>query len=261
MSNFDLITLEYRGDIALLTLNDPAALNAASIAMVEEMMRALDEVADKARCLILTGAGRAFCSGANLSGDFNPNDPGYDAGAMLETHYNPLMQRLRRSSIPIVTAVNGAAAGIGAALALSGDLIVAAEPSYFLQAFRNIGLVPDGGSAFLLVHTAGRARASEMMLLGNRVPAAQALEWGLINRVVASKQLLNTAFELADALASGPTRSLALIRQLCWDAAESSFAAMMAEERAFQRDAGRTADHREGLAAFMGKRKAEFRGE
>jgi 2-(1,2-epoxy-1,2-dihydrophenyl)acetyl-CoA isomerase len=260
MKPFETITLTYQGDVGLLTLSDQATLNAASIGMVEELQVALDDVTTKARCVLLTGAGRAFCSGARLSAALAIDDSAYDAGAYLESHYNPLMQRLRALPIPLVTAVNGPAVGIGASIALAGDLIVAAETSYFLQAFRNIGLVPDGGSAFLLVHAAGRARASEMMLLGDRVPAAKALEWGMINRVVASEQLVETALDLAALLADGPTHALAMTRQLCWDAAESSFAAMITRERAFQRIAGRTVDHREGISAFLEKRKARFLG-
>lgn len=262
MTRFAKITLEYRGDVALLTLADPATLNAVSIPMAEELLIAVDEAAFKARCLLLTGSGRGFCSGARISGDAQIADVALnDAGAYLDTVYNPLMQRLRRMPIPLVTAVNGPAAGIGASIALSGDLIVAAENAYFLQAFRNIGLVPDGGSAFLLVHAAGRARASEMMLLGERVPAPIALEWGLINRVVAPEHVFETAFGLATSLAAGPTSVLAKIRKLCWDAAESSYADIIAEERQLQREAGRTADHREGIAAFLAKRKPEFTGK
>ncbi|MET3472288.1 2-(1,2-epoxy-1,2-dihydrophenyl)acetyl-CoA isomerase [Novosphingobium sp. 1529] len=256
----DLVLVDWHGDVAVLTLNDPATLNAASQPMVQRLLEVLDDLFESARCLVITGAGRAFCSGANLSSAGDCTAPGYDAGAQLDTHYNPLIQRLRTAPIPIVTAINGAAAGFGASLALAGDLSVAADTGYFLQAFRHIGLVPDGGSAFMLVHAAGRVRASEMMLLGNRIAAAQALEWGMINRVVPAAQLLDAALGLAQDLAAGPTQALGLIRRLCWDAAERGFSEMLAQERMAQQEAGRTADHREGIGAFLAKRKPAFGG-
>jgi 2-(1,2-epoxy-1,2-dihydrophenyl)acetyl-CoA isomerase len=260
MADGDLVTLAWHGDVAMLSLNDPATLNAASIKMVERLLALLDDVSGHTRCILLTGSGRAFCSGANLSGGMDVGSPDYDAGGPLDTHYNPLVERLRQLPVPVVTAVNGAAAGIGASLALIGDLIVAADSSYFLQAFRKIGLVPDGGSAYLLVHAAGRARASEMMLLGKRIPAAQALEWGLVNRVVPAENLVETALDLATQLATGPTAALSMIRRLCWEAVSSDFSTMLALERALQREAGLSADHREGIAAFTQKRPPAFKG-
>ncbi len=160
-------------DIAVITMADPATLNAAGIDMVGELKRALVRASSEARCVLLTGEGRGFCSGANLAAGF-PED---GIEAMLRTHYNPLILAFRDLPIPFVTAVNGAAAGMGCMFALMGDLIVASESAYFLQAFRRIGLVPDGGSTYVLSRMIGRARAMEMMLLGEKVPAAQALAW------------------------------------------------------------------------------------
>ena len=194
--------------VAILTLNDPATMNAAGLDMAQELTAALAKAVSEARAVVLTGEGKGFCSGANLSGGGalgrKPADGPPDAGAALESTYNPLVTAMRDLPIPLVTAVNGAAAGVGCSLALMGDLIVAGESAYFLQAFRRIGLVPDGGSTYLLPRMIGRARAMEMMLLGDKVPARTALEWGMVNRVVADGELLSTARTLARTLAEGP---------------------------------------------------------
>jgi 2-(1,2-epoxy-1,2-dihydrophenyl)acetyl-CoA isomerase len=256
------ITVEKNGALGIIRLNDPTVLNALSIEMLEELDRALDEVAGFARALILTGVGRAFCAGANLSGTPAIADDGLpDAGAILESHVNPLITKLRNLSIPWITGVRGPAAGAGCSLALAADLIVASETAYFLQAFSRIGLVPDGGSSFLLTRAIGRVRAMEMMLLGERVSASKALEWGLINRVVPDAQLEAVTLELAQGLAAGPTRSLGMIRQLAWHAVDADWHGALATERRLQRAAGRTADHREAVAAFLEKRPAHFAGE
>lgn len=261
---FELLTYDVRDDVAVVTMSDPKTMNAASIQMVSELLLAVEKAADDARALVLTGEGRGFCSGANL----NNTGPAaataekgkFDAGRALETHYNPLIAAFRDLPIPFVTAVNGAAAGVGCSFALMGDLIVAGESAYFLQAFRRIGLVPDGGSTYLLPRMIGRARAMEMMLLGDKLPAAKALEWGLINRVVPDDQLMTTALALATELAAGP-KSLGMIRQLAWEALDRDLQDQLMQERVVQRDAGRTRDFAEGVGAFLEKRKPSFRGE
>lgn len=255
------LELEWRGDVAVVRLNDPATLNAITLDNVAGFHAALDEIEPRARAMVLTGAGRAFCSGANLSGGMGdevaPDE--FDAGLSLETHINPLMQRLRTLHLPWIAAVRGAAAGAGASLALAGDMIVASETAYFLQAFARVGLVPDAGSSHLLVRTIGRPRAMELMLLGEKLPAATALEWGLINRVVPDDQLEAEAMRLAGQLAEGAW-SLRVIRRLAWDAVDGNWTEMLATERALQLNAGRTTDHREGVAGFLGKRPARFVG-
>jgi len=255
------LSLEWDGAVATVRLDDPASLNAVTVAMIEAFNAALDEVEARGRAMILTGAGRAFCSGANLSaGTGEPQDPGdFDAGRILDSHINPLMTRLRDLKVPWISAVRGAAAGVGASLALAADMIVAGQSAYFLQAFSRIGLAPDGGASHLLVRTLGRPRAMEMMLLGERLPAATALDWGLINRLVADDRLEAEAAELARRLAEGPA-SLQAIRRLAWTAVDEDWDACLAAERAAQRQAGRTRDHREGVAAFLGKRAARFEG-
>jgi 2-(1,2-epoxy-1,2-dihydrophenyl)acetyl-CoA isomerase len=258
--SYRLIAFEREGNVALIRMSDPATLNAVSLAMAQELADAFERADGEARAAILTGAGRGFCSGANLAADLDPASPDYDAGSYLHTHYGPMMLGIRKLRIPLVTAVNGAAAGIGCSLALAGDLVLAGESAYFLQAFQRVGLVPDGGSAYLLARSIGRARALEMMLLGERIGAAQALEWGMINRVVADSELAATALALATKLAEGPTIALAKIRELAWRATETTFAEQLDLERDLQREAGRTADHREGVAAFRAKRAPRFTG-
>ena len=251
--------------IGVITLADPSTLNAAGLDLMDELQQAFGAMKADAsvRCVVLTGEGRGFCSGANLSGRGpaadTPDPEGPDAGASLEAVYNPFVTSLREYPVPIVTAVNGVAAGVGCSLALMGDIIVAAESAYFLQAFRRIGLVPDGGSTYLLPRLIGKARAMEMALLGDKVPAKTALDWGLVNRCVADDQLMATAMELAKALATGP-KALGAIRKLVWESLDEEWAAQLHAERVAQKTAGRTEDSREGILAFLQKRPAEFKG-
>ncbi len=258
--SYRLIAFEREGNVALIRMSDPGTLNAVSLAMAHELADAFARAGEEARAAILTGAGRGFCSGANLAADLDPTSSDYDAGSYLQTHYGPMMLGIRNLRIPLVAAVNGAAAGIGCSLALAGDLVVAGESAYFLQAFQRVGLVPDGGSAYLLARSIGRARALEMMLLGEKIGATQALEWGMVNRVVPDSELSAAALALATRLAEGPTLALAKIRELAWRATETTFAEQLDLERDLQREAGRTADHREGVAAFRAKRAPRFTG-
>lgn len=248
------------GAILIITLSDPATMNAAGVDMATELRQALADAAKSnsgVRSVVVTGEGRGFCSGANLQ----PGGAGAsaDAGDALETVYNPLVTAVRDLPVPLVTAVNGAAAGVGCSLALLGDIIVAGESAYFLQAFRRIGLIPDGGSTYILPRMIGKARAMEMALFGERVPAAKALEWGMINRVVPDAELMPTALALAGELARGPA-SLGLIRQTIWASLDSDWADQLDRERKGQSIAGRTEDFREGVMAFLQKRPAEFKG-
>src|SRR6266567_3231035 len=186
-----------------------------------EALDAIDDKKAEVRCLVLTGAGRAFCTGANLQGR---NKPGkVNAGSSLGIGFQPFLRRLRRLYCPIVSAGNGPAAGAGMSFALLGDMILCARSSYFLQAFRRIGLVPDCGSTWLLPRLIGKARSVELSLMGERLPAEKALEWGLVNRVYDDGVLMEEAMKLARDLASGPTIALSLIRKLYWDSPENSF--------------------------------------
>jgi 2-(1,2-epoxy-1,2-dihydrophenyl)acetyl-CoA isomerase len=179
---------------------------------------------------------------------------------VLEEQHNPFVSMLRDLPIPFVTAVNGAAAGVGCSYALLGDIIVASERAYFLQAFRAIGLVPDGSATYHLPRMTTRARAMEMMLLGEKLPAAKALEWGLINRCVPETDLMSAAMTIATDLANGPTKALAMIRSLAWRSLDASWKEQLQAEREAQRDADRTEDFGEGVQAFYQKRPANFKG-
>ncbi len=259
------IKVSTEGTITTIALADPATMNAAGVDTAAELTDAFKAAAaagSGVRAIVLTGEGRGFCSGANLQPSAGVGGSGEgrrDAGSALETVYNPLVTLIRDMPIPLVTAVNGAAAGVGCSLALLGDLVVAAESAYFLQAFRRIGLIPDGGSTYILPRLIGKARAMEMALLGERVPAAKALEWGLINRCVPDEALMPTALELAKALANGPA-SLGLTRRAIWGAFDNDWAEQLRVERDGQAIAGRTEDFAEGVAAFLQKRPAEFKG-
>lgn len=262
MSAEYLVEYACEGNVARLYLNDPSTLNALSLPMTRTLIDALDRAEKEARAIVLSGRGRAFSSGANLAdGNADINDPTRDLGAPLETVYNPAIKRMRDLSIPIVTAVRGPAAGIGCSVALMGDIIVASKDAYFLQAFSNIGLIPDGGSPYILARAIGRVRAMEMMLLGERLPADEAFKAGLITRLVDDAALDDTAMEYAQKLAAGPTKALGLIRQSAWAALDSSLEDQLDRERALQRDAGRTHDMVEGIMAFLQKRAAKFTGK
>jgi 2-(1,2-epoxy-1,2-dihydrophenyl)acetyl-CoA isomerase len=259
------IDLAISNGVALLTLSRPEVLNATSPAMIRELLLALDRIEAResgARCLLLTGAGRAFCAGADLRpGQSGAENAGrHDAGYDLEFFYHPLLRRLRALDIPVVTAVNGVAAGVGVSLALMGDLILCARSSFFLHAFRHVGLVPDGGSTWLLPRLIGRARSLELSLIGERLSAEKALEWGMINRVYEEGQLIQEAREIAEELARGPTLALGLTRRLYWESTTRTYEDQLDLERSSQRQAGGSEDFREGIKAFAEKRPPHFTG-
>ena len=260
------IRLETTGAIAVMTLNDPSVLNAFGQKLREDMTQAMDAIeAGPARCLVITGAGRAFCSGANLNDpDRAPRDRAAEARGEaksdLESWDNPMFMRLRALPIPVVTAINGMAAGAGMSLALTGDIRIAARSASFLQAFARIGLVPDCGASWLLPRLVGMARAMELSLLAEALPAETALNWGLINRLEDDDQLMPMAMELAERLANGP-KSLGMIRQMYWQAMDNSYSDQLDLEAKLQSRAGMTRDFEEGVTAFREKRRAKFTGQ
>lgn len=257
---YEMILSERRGDVLVVTLNRPERLNAAPPQAFEEIAHAIANL-EGARAVLFAGSGRAFCSGADVGGGaLGSDDPGNTTFKALTESYNPTMAAIADLSVPVVSAVRGPAAGIGCSLALAADFCVASETAYFLQAFVNIGLVPDGGASWMLPRLIGRARASEMMLLGEKVPAAKALEWGMIHKVVADDALDAEAVALAERLAAGPTVAMGLMRRQIRTAYESDYASAMLQEAENQRAARGTADSMEGGIAFLQKRKAAFRG-
>ena len=257
---YEKVLYSLESGVARISMNDPATRNAGSAQMGEELLDALNRASGEARAIMLTGEGKGFCSGANLADAASVlDDPMRDVGQLLDRYFNPVILAMRDMHQPVVTAVRGAAAGVGAGIAMAGDLIVCGEESFFLQAFCNVGLVPDGGSSWLLSKAVGRVRAMELMLLGDRLHGPKALEWGLVNYVVPDEEVEAKAMELAGRLARGP-RSLGLIKRNAWAATDSNLEAALIAERMGQRDASRTEDFVEGVTAFAAKRKPQFTG-
>jgi 2-(1,2-epoxy-1,2-dihydrophenyl)acetyl-CoA isomerase len=257
------VIVQRRAAVAVLTLDRPDAMNAINPQLGDDLRQALEDAAgdDQVRAVLLTGNGRAFSSGADLKAGFDPTPEGHpDVGKALRERYHPIITAIRTMPKPVVAAVNGPAAGIGLSFALACDLVVAAESAYFLLAFVNIGLVPDGGSSFLIPERVGFARAAEMAMLGEKIPAARALEWGLINRVTADDALQDEAGALADRLSEGPTRSYAgTKRQLnAWQFARME--TQLELEASIQSDLAASRDFMEGVTAFVQKRPASFEG-
>lgn len=259
MADDESIRIERQGDVLVVTLDRPDRLNAATPAMFATIADALTHL-DGARAMVLAGAGRAFCSGADIAASQGAADPALATYDALTKSYNPTIRAIVDLGVPVVSAVRGPAAGIGCSLALAADFCVASESAYFLQAFVNIGLVPDGGASWMLPRLIGRARALEMMMLGERVPAAKALDWGMVHRVVPDEALEAEALALAQRLAAGPTVALRMIRRGVAEALESTLDEALEREAQDQRQARGTADSLEGGMAFLAKRKPDFRG-
>jgi 2-(1,2-epoxy-1,2-dihydrophenyl)acetyl-CoA isomerase len=260
--NYQSILFAVDNGIARLTLNRPDKLNSFTSAMHGEVRDALGRVGNEgARVLVLTGAGRGFCAGQDL-GDraVAPGDKGADLGESIERNYTPLLRALRALPMPVIAAVNGVAAGAGANIALACDLVIAARSASFVQAFCRLGLVPDSGGTWTLPRLAGNARALGLALLGDKLPAAQAAEWGLIWRCVDDGELAATVGALAAQLAAAPTLGLARTKQAIYGAWDRTFEAQLDVERDLQRELGWSRDYAEGVAAFIEKRTPRFVG-
>lgn len=257
---YEKVLYSLHDGVARISMNDPGTRNAGSAQMGEELVDAFNRAGFEARAILFTGEGKAFNSGANLAdAEALMDDPMRDVGGLLDCFYNPVIVKMKEIEQPVVTAVRGAAAGVGCGLAMAGDIIVCGEGGFFLQAFRHVGLVPDGGSTWLLARAVGRVRAMEMMLLGDRVYGKQALEWGLVNRCVPDDEVESAAMDLAQNLAKGP-RSLGIIKRIAWAATDCSLETALSNERMGQREACRTEDFVEGVTAFAAKRAPEFKG-
>ena len=262
MPSHETVDLTTEDSAARILLNRPEALNAWNEQFGNDLLDAVTTVAgnDSIRALLITGAGRGFSSGADLKEQRTASDGRPDLSSRLRDVYHPIIIGLREMPKPVVAAVNGPAVGIGCSLALAADLIVAAESAYFLLAFVNIGLVPDGGSTAFLPARVGYGRAAEMAMLGERVPADQALDWGLINRVVPDDDLAGAGDALVQLLAKGPTTSYAGSKQLLNRRLYAGLAEQLEAEADQQREQGSTQDFIEGVTAFVEKRPPNFTG-
>jgi 2-(1,2-epoxy-1,2-dihydrophenyl)acetyl-CoA isomerase len=252
----DPILVDNRGAWRLITLNRPDRLNAFNEAMHTALAQVLDEAAGDLDCraVLLTGAGRGFCAGQDLS------DISGDLGTTIENFYNPLVRRLTAMNKPVVCAVNGTAAGAGANIAFACDIVLAARSAKFIQSFAKIGLVPDSGGTWMLPRLIGEARAKALAMLAEPITAETAESWGLIWRAVDDDALKAEAEKLTAHLASQPTQGLAMIKQAFAKSATNSLDAQLDMERDLQRQAGATPDYAEGVEAFIAKRPPKFTG-
>lgn len=263
---FENIRFEVQGSIARLTLNRPDKMNSFNAAMHAELRVALDLVQeDKAiRVLVLTGAGRGFCAGQDLSDkqvQFVPGEAAPDLGEVVEQNYKPLILRLQNLRVPTIAAVNGMAAGAGASLALACDLVIACKSASFLQAFSKVGLIPDTGGTWFLPQRVGMARAMGLALLADKLSAEKAADWGLIWAAVDDAEFVATVDALAAQLSTAPTKALVRTRQAMHAAPGHTLEQQLSMEGGFMRELGGSADFTEGVAAFIGKRAPNFTGE
>ena len=259
----DTVQVKRAGGVARVTLNRPATLNAWTVGFGRELLGAIESARNdqEVRALLLTGAGRGFSSGADLRAGFGAADDGMpDVRSELDDVYHPVIRGLRELEKPVVAAVNGPAVGIGASLAFACDLILAAESAFFQLAFANIGLMPDGGATAMLPAAVGKARAFELSLLAERLPAERALDWGLVNAVHPDERLLEEAGALAERLASGPTRSYAASKRALNRSLFGDLDRQLSLEAELQHALARTRDFPEGVMAFAEKRAAAFEG-
>lgn len=263
MPNSPSILTTLENGVFTITLNRPDRLNSFNDEMHHQLSDAIKiaERDDTVRCLVITGAGRGFCAGQDLNDrNVSVGAEAPDLGYSVETFYNPLIRRLTRLPKPIICAVNGVAAGAGAAIALAGDIVIAAKNASFIQSFCRLGLIPDSGGSWFLPHLAGHARAMGMALLGDKISAEQALQWGMIWQVTENEDLSATVNKLAQHLATQPTYGLGLIKKAIYSAATNTLDQQLDLERDLQRLGGRSEDYREGVDAFLNKREPKFKG-
>ncbi|WP_416040407.1 2-(1,2-epoxy-1,2-dihydrophenyl)acetyl-CoA isomerase PaaG [Acinetobacter lactucae] len=261
--DYQNIIAEEKNGVGYLTFNRPKALNSFNVDMHREVAEVLNLWTKNpdVRCVVISGEGRGFCAGQDL-GDrvVDPNAEAPDLGYSIETYYNPLIKTIVNMPKPVICAVNGVAAGAGANIALACDLVIAAKSANFVQAFCRLGLVPDSAGTWFLPRAVGHARAMGLTLLGDKLPAETAKEWGMIWDVVEDAELKTKVTELAERLAKQPTFGLSLIKKAIHQSSNNTFDEQMLLERDLQRIAGRSEDYREGVQAFMNKREPNFKG-
>jgi 2-(1,2-epoxy-1,2-dihydrophenyl)acetyl-CoA isomerase len=260
---YQFIITDQVGGVMRITLNRPDVLNSFTLAMSQEVRDALTAArADKSvRAILLTGAGRAFCAGQDLSDVPEPAGGKLDLGATVRQTYNPLIELIRKIEKPVVCAVNGVAAGAGANLAIACDIVIASETASFIQSFSKIGLVPDSGGTFFLPRAIGWPMATALMMTGDKITAKHAAEMGMIYKIVTASALEAEAMNLAEHLAAMPTKALGLTKRALNASMGNNLDQQLEVEEQTQAEAGRTSDFEEGVAAFHEKRKPEFRGE
>lgn len=258
------IIVEKNNGVAKITLNRPDKLNSFNVQMHQELQQALDDIATdgETRCVLLTGSGRGFCAGQDL-GDraVSADDARPDLGMSVEKYYNPLIRRLTGLPMPVICAVNGVAAGAGASVVMACDIVLAARSASFILSFAKVGLVPDSGSSWHFTRALGLPRAKALAMLGNKLPAEQAEQWGLIYQVVDNEVLQEAADKLAAHLATQPTEALGKIKNLLNTSFDNNLHQQLERERADMQYLGRSDDYREGVASFMEKRPPVFRGK
>ncbi|EPP8847022.1 2-(1,2-epoxy-1,2-dihydrophenyl)acetyl-CoA isomerase PaaG [Acinetobacter baumannii] len=261
--DYQNIIAEEKNGVGYLTFNRPKALNSFNVDMHREVAEVLSQWTKNpdVRCVVISGEGRGFCAGQDL-GDrvVDPNAEAPDLGYSIETYYNPLIKTIVNMPKPVICAVNGVAAGAGANIALACDLVIAAKSANFVQAFCRLGLVPDSAGTWFLPRAVGHARAMGLTLLGDKLPAETAKEWGMIWDVVEDAELKTKVTELAERLTKQPTFGLSLIKKAIHQSSNNTFDEQMLLERDLQRIAGRSEDYREGVQAFMNKREPNFKG-
>lgn len=261
--DYQNIIAEEKNGVGYLTFNRPKALNSFNVDMHREVAEVLNQWTKNpdVRCVVISGEGRGFCAGQDL-GDrvVDPNAEAPDLGYSIETYYNPLIKTIVNMPKPVICAVNGVAAGAGANIALACDLVIAAKSANFVQAFCRLGLVPDSAGTWFLPRAVGHARAMGLTLLGDKLPAETAKEWGMIWDAVEDAELKTKVTELAERLAKQPTFGLSLIKKAIHQSSNNTFDEQMLLERDLQRIAGRSEDYREGVQAFMNKREPNFKG-
>jgi len=261
---YQTIVLEKSSGVARLTLNRPDRLNSFNVQMHEELQAALDDIAtdSETRCLLLTGSGRGFCAGQDLNDRaVSADGQAPDLGMSVEKFYNPLIRRITNLKMPVICALNGVAAGAGASLVMACDIVIAARSASFILSFAKVGLVPDSGSSWHFTRALGLPRAKALAMLGNKLKAEQAEQWGLIYQVVDDENLMEEANNLSSYLATQPTEALANIKELVHTSFDYSLNEQLERERKAMQHLGRSHDYKEGVAAFIEKREPKFKGK